>query len=272
MRGWVKLDDGMPEHPKVAGLGDSAFRAYVCSIAYASRQLTDGYLPESVARTYANGALDTLLEAGLWEQTDDGYIVHDYLDYQRSRADVLQLREDRKAAGSKGGKASSRAKDKQVLKQKVKQNASKPQAEQELELQDQNTLVRASANGQSLDDVKTVYEHWRRERGKVSNRYRTISDARRKKIQCRLREFTVDELLLAISNVAKDPWPERAHNDDLTIILRSREQVDKFLEMTSQPATNGRGVTGFRLVRGSHGSSYVRDPAGTDRPPKESYT
>ncbi len=30
---------------------------------------------------------------------------------------------------------------------------------------------------------------------------------------------------------------------------------------------DGRRVTGYRLVRGTHGTTYVPDPAGTDRPP-----
>ena len=88
----------------------------------------------------------------------------------------------------------------------------------------------------ALDDVRRVYDHWRQARGKTRATYATISEGRRKKIQARLREFSADELCSAIDAVARDPWAERALHDDLTVIFRSREQVERFLEM---PALNG---------------------------------
>ncbi len=97
------------------------------------------------------------------------------------------------------------------------------------------TVIRAD----EVLNTKIVYEHWRRERGKVSNRYAKISEARRKKIRSRLTEFSVDELCLAVTNVANDPWPDRPSHDDLTVIFRSREQVERFLEM---PALGTNGV------------------------------
>ncbi len=114
--------------------------------------------------------------------------------------------------------------------------------------------------------LATVYNHWCVARGKTDPRYQRISDGRRKKIQARLREFTEAELCAAIDAVARDPWPERPHHDDLTVIFRSREQVDRFLEMRNG-TPNGRQRTGWRIVRGSHGSTHVRDPEGTDRAP-----
>jgi hypothetical protein len=44
------------------------------------------------------------------------------------------------------------------------------------------------------------------------------------------------------------------------------------LRETLTPRRPGRKAprrTGFRLVRGSHSSTYLRDPNGTDRPPRE---
>lgn len=79
-----------------------------------------------------------------------------------------------------------------------------------------------------------IYAHWRAERGKHRSSYDVMSPARRKKIEQRLREFSEADLLRAISAVALDPWPERKRHDDLTVILRSREQVDRFLEMAER--------------------------------------
>ncbi len=137
MRGWVKLDDQVTEHPKLESVGPVAAWVYVCSITYCNRNLTDGFIPRATAQRLAASAdaeqvaslILRLVDVGLWDQNGSGFYVHDYLEYQRSKADIEQLSNDRKAAGSLGGKASSRAKDKQVLKQ----NASKAQVEQEQE-------------------------------------------------------------------------------------------------------------------------------------------
>lgn len=99
-------------------------------------------------------------------------------------------------------------------------------------------------------DLHRVYDCWRSERGKTNARYDTISKARRQKIIARLREFSLADLERAIRAVALDPWDERSQHDDLTIILRSREQVEKFLAFADDPpAKNGRyGVSRAALV------------------------
>lgn len=88
-------------------------------------------------------------------------------------------------------------------------------------------------------DIQKVYDHWRTRRQKTRTNYDTISPARRAKIKSRLGEFSAAELCAAIDGIAKDPWGERALHDDITVVFRSREQVERFLEMgsASKPAT-----------------------------------
>lgn len=93
--------------------------------------------------------------------------------------------------------------------------------------------------------LAAVYDHWRHARGRTSPRYRRISPKRREKIQARLREFTADELIRVIDAVAVDPWPDRARHDDIPVIFRSREQVDRFLEIHERYG-EGREVPGGR--------------------------
>lgn len=93
--------------------------------------------------------------------------------------------------------------------------------------------------------IHDIYDCWRTERKKTNGRYATMSPNRRLKIQTRLKEFSVEELKQAIKNVALDPWAERARHDDLTVIFRSREQVEKFLEMHS----NGDGAADEPIYR-----------------------
>lgn len=48
---WVLLDDRFSEHPKVAQVGPLGIAMQVAGLAYCNRNLTDGYVPASVART-----------------------------------------------------------------------------------------------------------------------------------------------------------------------------------------------------------------------------
>jgi len=109
---WVKLDDGFPTHPKVIGLSDAAFRAHVTGICYAAQHLTDGWVPMTIAK---QRAIAELIGVGLWAESIagvdhlDGYWIHDYLDYNPSRTDVLAERSKKQAAGRAGGQAAAKA-------------------------------------------------------------------------------------------------------------------------------------------------------------------
>lgn len=87
---WVRLDDNFPDHPKVLGLSDAAFRVEVAGICYAGRYLTDGWVPAPGTKRLA----DELVKAGLWLPDGSGFQLHDFLDYQESRAEA-QARSER---------------------------------------------------------------------------------------------------------------------------------------------------------------------------------
>ena len=62
---WIKLNDNAPRHPKIAGLSDRAFRAWVNSLCYASEFLTNGALPVAFLVTVPRRVQDELIGAGL---------------------------------------------------------------------------------------------------------------------------------------------------------------------------------------------------------------
>lgn len=107
---WVQIDDQFPEHRKIAGLSDAAFRLHFSGIAYCSRQLTDGLIETdavpTLVRKYKPAALAELVERGLWKpigmpgQKPAVYEIHDYLQWNPSREQVMARRQ----------KASERAK------------------------------------------------------------------------------------------------------------------------------------------------------------------
>lgn len=99
---WVRLDDGFANHPKFRGLSDAAFRLHLSALGDCALHLTDGRIgsrnPESLPRApqgrKLKATIDELVSSGLWEpHPDGGWQIHDYLEYQPSRAKVLADRE-----------------------------------------------------------------------------------------------------------------------------------------------------------------------------------
>lgn len=80
---WVKLDDGFPDHPKVAQAGPRAGWIYVCALAYCSRNRTNGFIPAGAIKgltAFGNPKkhVDALVKVGLWDISPGGYSIRDY--------------------------------------------------------------------------------------------------------------------------------------------------------------------------------------------------
>jgi hypothetical protein len=91
---WFFVDDQAAFHPKVVRAGNSAFGAWVRFGAYCNAQLTDGFVPDGVASLIASRKeIDGMIAAGMLRVKDGGFEIHDYLNYQPSKADVLKRRE-----------------------------------------------------------------------------------------------------------------------------------------------------------------------------------
>lgn len=96
---YAKFDDGFADHPKNRRLSNGAFRLHVSGILHCARWLTDGRIPADVLpdlmRRYQRAYLAELLETGLWRELTPGllYEIHDYLEWNDSRAKVEHRRE-----------------------------------------------------------------------------------------------------------------------------------------------------------------------------------
>jgi hypothetical protein len=132
---WVRFDDQFPIHRKVGGLSDVLYRLQTEAIFWCSRNATDGVIraseltlvsvrakparaAELVSRDLWHGAeklcpqcIASLSEAGT-KLPPDGWVVHDYLLFQPSRAKVekdRQAKAERQAkwlSAKKGGRRS----------------------------------------------------------------------------------------------------------------------------------------------------------------------
>lgn len=91
---WMRLDDGVMGHEKMAGLSDSAFRLWMAGLAHCCQQGNDGVFSKSMVRVlfgylqrpnFGPKSLKELLDAGLWIDGGTCYHVHDFLMYQKSK-------------------------------------------------------------------------------------------------------------------------------------------------------------------------------------------
>ena len=95
---WVKIDDSFPNHPKIVGLSDKAFRIHISGLCYCGTYLTDGFVPMTIAARFANedmAYIAELSQAGLWRDApqDNGFYIHDYLAHQTSKTQVEEKRQ-----------------------------------------------------------------------------------------------------------------------------------------------------------------------------------
>ncbi len=124
---WVKIDDNMQHHPKIVAAGAIAELLQYRAIQYCGRYLTDGFVPIEAIPALLTGLehvglaeggvpgmfeigrdcheIDwpaSMVDAGLWHARRNGYLVHDFLSYNRSRAQVSAERNLKSKAGRKG--------------------------------------------------------------------------------------------------------------------------------------------------------------------------
>lgn len=97
-RGYVQLANGFYLNRKVRRLRrtmPSAIGAYAIMLSYCGDNLTDGYVDSDTAEFVLDitvQELDALQQSGLIESVDGGYVIHDYLEHNRSRQQVMAKR------------------------------------------------------------------------------------------------------------------------------------------------------------------------------------
>ena len=100
---WARLDDQLNTNRKLAEIDNDAYAVWVSGIVHCAQHLTDGLLTKAevallcrlrnVSNADSNAVTNALVTAGLWEEVENGYRVHDYLTYNPSREQVLRERD-----------------------------------------------------------------------------------------------------------------------------------------------------------------------------------
>ena len=138
---WFRLEAGWFRHPKQRAAGKDGRELWLSMCNYAIEQEVDGIVPKSMLNVCAAEAevkpaptIQRLVEIGLIDDGGDNWIIHDWLDWQMSKAELDEMRIARSQAGRKGGlksaqqratkaQANAQANGKQVLKQTGKQTS-----------------------------------------------------------------------------------------------------------------------------------------------------
>lgn len=143
-RVYAVITHDFADSPKLQVVSVEARWALLEMILYSCRMQTDGVLSKRLAA--AKWPLDVCLELASNDdekpslvETENEWIIHDFLEHQTSKAEIEARRKQKQEAGRKGGLARgaaktrtasrSQARAKASAKQTLKQNGSKPKAE-----------------------------------------------------------------------------------------------------------------------------------------------
>src|SRR5437762_1764756 len=85
-------------------VGNAGAGLYARAISYCANHLTDGFVPAEMVKSWLTSGQtklpDKLIETGLWEPIENGYMIRQYLDYNPTREDY----ESKRAKQSEGGR------------------------------------------------------------------------------------------------------------------------------------------------------------------------
>jgi hypothetical protein len=94
---WARVDDRFFSHPKVVGTSLAARGLWITALSWSSSMETDGRIPASVLQVFSpydpDPLTNELVARGLWERTEDGFRVHDFLDWNPSRETLTARRQ-----------------------------------------------------------------------------------------------------------------------------------------------------------------------------------
>ncbi|UJV42039.1 hypothetical protein [Streptomyces sp. AMCC400023] len=135
---WFALDDGFDTHPKVRKAGNAAVGLFVRLGVHATKHLTEGHLDGDIVRDYGTAAtIRKLIAVGMLHESGHGclrcpqpgegnFFIHDYLDYNKSRAQIEAAREaarKRQNRGRETARANRSARDSErILRSNSRQN------------------------------------------------------------------------------------------------------------------------------------------------------
>ena len=108
---WARFDDQFWTHRKVILAGNEATGAFVRIVCCCAQRLSNGRIDHATALLIAakQKVLDRLVEVGMLERAEDGFIVHDWRDWQPSAEEVAVKRSELAAKRAEAGRRGASA-------------------------------------------------------------------------------------------------------------------------------------------------------------------
>lgn len=105
---YLMIEASVRTHPKFLKAGPAACWLWVCGLGYCQEGLTNGFIPVT-ALSYlgikrAPKLAKTLVSVRLWEQVEGGFVMHDYLEHNKSADEIREIMRKRREGGKKGGR------------------------------------------------------------------------------------------------------------------------------------------------------------------------
>ena len=103
---WARIDDHLHAHPKIVAawqIDPASVGLELLALSHSAAYLTDGAIDQRFVRSWFKSAarrrraVNALVETGLWVPNGDGWVIHDYLDYNEPRELLLERRRAREA-------------------------------------------------------------------------------------------------------------------------------------------------------------------------------
>lgn len=115
--GWAKMDDQRAMNRKMREAGFEARGLDEAAIEQVAHDMTDGFIAEGTVEMLAvahrcrhwRRLVAVLVKVGRWEPVDGGWMLHDYLEYNPTKAEWEAEKAKKRNAGRRGGQASARA-------------------------------------------------------------------------------------------------------------------------------------------------------------------
>ena len=114
---YVKVDVDYYHNSKIVAAGARAELLYLRALCFANHTRSDGYIGSGQITAFVHGIRNwrglvvDLVAAGLWEPAAGGWRIVDFLQRNRSRAEIDEISQKRAEAGRLGGRPRERSAD-----------------------------------------------------------------------------------------------------------------------------------------------------------------
>jgi len=106
---WTRIDDKFLMNPKVQSAGAYGMALYLSGLIYCNTNLTDGFIPDVMLpvlcglafQTPNKKGADVLVSLNLWERVDGGYLIHDFLSFNKSKQEIELINKRNAMNGAK---------------------------------------------------------------------------------------------------------------------------------------------------------------------------